>query len=363
MAKVSIWLKAVEKTAKSEATAKDEAKEKIPMFSRFAFLFALLILFSLFGFVFQSSGREAVIKIDGSSTVYPITEAVSEEFQKANTGVKITVGVSGTGGGFKKFCRGETDISNASRPIKKSEMELCKGNGVEYIELPVAFDAMAVVVNKKNNWVNKLGVDELKKIWEPEAQGKISRWSDVRNNWPKEPLRLFGPGTDSGTFDYFTEVIIGESGKSRGDYIASEDDNVLVQGVVGDKYSLGYFGLAYYLENKDKLKAVPIVNPKTGEAVYPSLENVINGKYVPLSRPLFIYVSLKSYEDEMVRKFVEFYITQAKKLSKEVGYIPLPDKAYELALERFRKKVTGTVFGGEIKLMSIEDILKAETVK
>ncbi|MCX7856388.1 MAG: PstS family phosphate ABC transporter substrate-binding protein [Deltaproteobacteria bacterium] len=308
---------------------------------------------------------DKIIKIDGSSTVYPITEAIGEEFQKAKKGeIKVTVGISGTGGGFKKFCRGETDLSNASRPMLKAEIEACKSGGVEYIELPIAYDGLAVMVNPKNDWVDKLTVEELKKMWEPAAQGTITKWNQIRPNWPNAPLKLFGPGVDSGTFDYFTEAIVGKAKASRGDYTSSEDDNVLVQGISGDRYSLGYFGFAYYEENRDKLKLVPIVNPKTGKAVAPSMETVMNGSYQPLSRPLFIYVNMASLKKPEVKEFVEFYLKNVPKLAKEVGYIPLPPKAYQLATERFSKRVTGTVFGGELEVgMSIEELLKREAKK
>lgn len=305
--------------------------------------------------------KTKIINVDGSSTVYPITEAVAEEFQKDNPNIKVTVGISGTGGGFKKFCRGETDISNASRPIKESEMETCKKNGIEFIEIPVAYDALTVVVNPQNDWVDYFTVEELKKIWEPEAQNKITKWNQIRPQWPDAPLKLFGPGVDSGTFDYFTEAIVGKEGASRGDYTSSEDDNVLVVGVSQDKYALGYFGFAYYEHNKDKVKAVPIDN---GEGpVEPSYENVINGTYQPLSRPLFIYINKESYEKkDYVRKFVDYYIKNVKNLLKDVGYIPLPDKAYELAQKRVEKRITGSVFGGKgsQKGVRITDLLKME---
>lgn len=321
-----------------------------------------LVMMSVLAFPTCVLAIEKLVQIDGSSTVYPITEAVAEEFQKIYKDIKVTVGISGTGGGFKRFVRGETDINNASRPIKASEIEACQANGIEFIELPIAFDALAVVVNKENDWVDYLTVAELKKIWEPEAQGKSMKWSDIRPGWPDQPITLFGPGVDSGTFEYFTEAIVGEAGKSRGDYVASEDDNVLVQGVSQDKYALGYFGFAYYLENQDILKAVPI---KVGdkEPVLPAPENVENGTYQPLSRPLFIYVNLKSAERDEVVKFVEFYLQNAADLVQEVGYVPLPKRAYELALERFRKRLTGSVFGGHGATVgvSIEEILEKES--
>ena len=307
--------------------------------------------------------QEKIIKIDGSSTVYPITEAVAEEFQKAKRGsVKVTVGISGTGGGFKKFSRGETDISDASRPIVKKEMEACKEAGIEYIELPVAYDGIAVMVNPKNNWVTSMTVAELKKIWEPAAESKITKWNQVNPAWPDVPLKLYGPGVDSGTFDYFTEAIVGKSRASRGDFTASEDDNVLVQGIASDRGGLGFFGYAYYAENTDKLKLVAIDGGKG--SILPSEKTVMDGTYFPLSRPIFIYVNKKSAERPEVREFVDFYLKNASKLVKQVKYIPLPDRAYKLAEERFARKVTGTVFGGEPKIgMKIEDLLKLEERK
>jgi len=288
--------------------------------------------------------KAKLIEIDGSSTVYPITEAVAEEFQKLHHDVKVVVGISGTGGGFKRFGSGETDISDASRPIKSKEIEVCKQNSVEYIELPIAYDGLAVMVNPKNKWVDKLTVAELKTIWEPNAQKVITKWSQVRAGFPDKEIRLFGPGTDSGTFDYFTEAICHKAGASRGDFTASEDDNVLVQGIASDEAALGYFGLAYYEQNKDKLKIVPIDDgdDKNGKgAIIPSLETVRNGSYAPLSRPIFIYVKVKSLQKTEVKNFVEFYIKKAPELSKEVGYIPLPDEMYKTATEKFQKALAG----------------------
>jgi phosphate transport system substrate-binding protein len=304
---------------------------------------------------------DALIKIDGSSTVYPITEAVAEEFQKAKKGaVKVTVGISGTGGGFKKFCRGETDISDASRPILKKEMDACKEAGIKYIELPVAFDALTVVVHPKNTFLKSMTVEELKKMWEPAAQGKITRWNQVNPAWPDAPLKLFGAGADSGTFDYFTEAVTGKAKSSRGDFTASEDDNVLVQGVSRDVNALGFFGFAYYVENKEKLRAVPIVNPK-GKAVEPSMEAVLHGEYEPLARPIFIYVNAKSTEKPEVREFVEYYLTHGGKLSREVKYVPLADADYKHAMTNFAKKKTGTGFGGEAEVgVKVSDLLKRE---
>ncbi len=238
----------------------------------------------------------SLIKIDGSSTVFPVTEAVSEEFQTAKKGaVQITVGISGTGGGFKKFCRGETDVQNASRPILEKEMEECRKTNVKYFELPVGFDAIAIVVNPKNDWLKSITVDELKAMWQPEAQGKLKTWKQVNPAWPDQELKLYGAGADSGTFDYFTEAVTGKSKSSRGDYTASEDDNTLVLGVANDKGALGFLPLSYFEANKGKLKLVPVVggdkSPKKSAAVLPSKKTVIDGSYYPLSRPIFIYVS------------------------------------------------------------------------
>ena len=302
-----------------------------------------------------------VVKVDGSSTVFPITEAVAEDFQKAKKGVvKVTVGISGTGGGFKKFCRGETDVSNASRPILKKEMDDCKAAGIEYFELPVAFDALTVVINPKNSFIKQLTVAEMKKMWEPGAQGKVTRWNQVNPAWPDAPMKLFGPGADSGTFDYFTEAIVGKSKSSRGDFTASEDDNVLVQGVARDVNGLGYFGYAYYIENKDKLKAVPIVNDK-GQPVEPSMDAVLKGNYSPLSRPIFIYVNAKSLAKPEVKEFVEYYMKHSAKLAREVKYVPLPDSAYVTAWDHIQKGKKGTVFGGTADVgITIEELLKRE---
>ena len=305
--------------------------------------------------------KAQVIQIDGSSTVFPITEAVAEEFQKANKGkVKVTVGIAGTGGGFKKFCRAEIDVSNASRPILKSEIEDCKKSGVQFIELPVAFDALTVIVNPKNDWVKSLTIADLKKMWEPSAQGKITTWNQIRPEWPNNPLKLFGPGADSGTFDYFTEAIVGKAKSSRGDFTASEDDNVLVQGVANDRNALGYFGFAYYIENQKKLKAVPIEGAKG--AVGPSPKTVEDGTYQPLSRPIFIYISKKSLDSKPeVKEFVDFYLKNAPQLVKQVKYIALPQSAYTVGAEHVKKGKIGTVFGGTAEVgVKIEDLLKRE---
>ncbi|HET6243787.1 MAG: PstS family phosphate ABC transporter substrate-binding protein [Bacteroidetes bacterium] len=290
------------------------------------------------------------IKIDGSSTVYPLTEAVAEEFRTVQPDIKITVGVSGTGGGFKKFSRGETDISNASRLIKESEIQACKENGIEFIEIPVAYDGLAVVISKENTWVDFLTVEELKKIWEPSAQGKIMKWSQIRAGWPDSEIHLYGPGVASGTYDYFTEAIMGKAQSSRGDYTASEDDNVLVQGVSTDKLALGFFGLAYFTENSDKLKLVPIddLNDENGSGpITPTIETVENGTYQPLARPEFIYVNAKSAEREEVKAFINFYLENAAALAKETGAIALPKEVYAEALKRYEEKIVGSVFDKE----------------
>ena len=305
---------------------------------------------------------ETVIKIDGSSTVYPITEAVAEEYQKAKKGaVKVTVGISGTGGGFKKFVRGEIDISDASRPILAKEMEEAKKGGIEYIELPIAFDALTVMINPKNDWVDQLTVAELKTIWAPEAQGKVTSWKQVRESFPDKPLKLYGAGSDSGTFDYFTEAIVGKAKSSRGDYTASEDDNVLVQGIANDQNALGYFGYAYYAENKAKLKAVPVVDPKTRKAVTPSEATVYDSSYQPLSRPIFIYVNKSSLQKAEIRDVVEYYLKNGADLSKSVKYVPLPTEAYTRGMERLARMQTGTAFGGVAEVgVHIDELFKRE---
>ena len=308
-----------------------------------------------------ATAQQKIIAVDGSSTVFPITEAVAEEFQKANKGLKVTVGIGGTGGGFKKFCRGDTDISNASRPISVKEREDCKNAGIEFIELPVALDALAVLVNPKNDWAKEMTVAELKKIWEPAAQGKIMNWNQVRDGFPDRPLKLYGAGVDSGTYDYFTLATVGKEHSSRGDFTASEDDNVLVQGISGDINALGFFGLAYYIENKSKLKAVAIKMDANAKAVEPSVEAARSGLYQPLSRPIFIYVSRKSVETKPeVAKFVEFYMDKqhSAKLVKEVGYVPLPDNAYDTFMARFKERKLGTAFHGAKVGVSIDDLLK-----
>lgn len=307
-------------------------------------LIALLLAFTLP----TSYAAEKTINIDGSSTVYPITKNVADSFQTIRK-VKINVNISGTGGGFAKFCRGETDVQNASRPILKKEMDICKEFGVQYIELPVAFDALTVVVNKSNDFVDNLTVQELNKIWRPAAKGKIKTWRQVRSTWPNTPITLFGPGNDSGTFDYFTEAIVGKAKSSRDDYTASEDDHVLVDGVSQDIGGLGYFGYANFEENKDKLRAVPIITKEGGSAVMPSVASVKDGSYQPLSRPLFIYVNATrvAFKQE-VKDFVDYYmyLKASPKLVEQAQYIPLPPKEYDAVQRHWLGRKPGTGFNG-----------------
>lgn len=302
---------------------------------------------------------DKIVKIDGSSTVYPISEAVAEEFQNA-TKTKVTVGISGTGGGFKKFCRGEIDISNASRPIKQKEIDKCKAAGIQFIEIPVAFDALTVVINPKNDFAKKMTVAELKKIWEPAAQGKVKTWNQVNPAWPSTPLKLFGPGADSGTFDYFTEAVIGKSKSSRGDFTASEDDNVLVKGVAGDKGGLGYFGYAYYEENKDKLTAVAVMEKAGKPAILPSKEAIENGTYQPLARPIFIYVNATAAAFKPhVKAFVDYYLENGKPLIEEVKYVPLPKKEQAAVVAHWKSLKAGSGFDGKAQVgVKMSAILK-----
>ena len=312
------------------------------------------------GMMTDLSTLEGNIDIDGSSTVFPITEAMAEEFGNATGGnVRITVGVSGTGGGFKKFCAGEIVISDASRPIKQSEVDLCAENGIEYIELPVAIDGLSVMVNPSNNFVECMTVDELHTMWAPEAEETVMRWSQVRPGWPDEEFNLYAPGVDSGTFDYFTETVNGESQASRGDFLPSEDDNVLVTGISGDSNSLGYFGYAYYAENADRLKLVAIDGGNG--CILPNDETINNGTYAPLSRPLFIYVSADALDQEHIRAFVEYYLDPANRsFISETGYIPFPDTVYDLALAKFQNGAAGAAFGGDARMHgTVEEVLRA----
>ncbi len=301
----------------------------------------------------ELSALSGDVLIDGSSTVYPVSQAAAEEFIAYAPDVRITVGIAGTGGGFKKFCADETDIQDASRPISNDEVALCEEVGVEYIELPVAYDGLAVMVNPENDWVSCTTVEELKMIWEPEAEGTITRWNQVRPEWPDEPLSLYGAGADSGTFDYFTEAIVGEAKSSRGDFQASEDDNVLVTGIAGDVNALGFFGYSYYQENTDKLKLVAIDETGDGTCVEPSPETVTDASYQPLARPIFIYVKASEADRPEVEAFVNFYLSQSFTpliSSREVGYVPLADEVYVAISQRFQDRVTGTLFpdGAEV---------------
>lgn len=297
------------------------------------------------------SGEDAarVIQVDGSSTVYPVTEAMAEEFRNVNPSARITVGISGTGGGFQKFCRDEIDIADASRPISATELEACAAAGVAFIELPVAYDGLAVVVHPSNTWATSMTVEELRRLWEPAAQGKIMRWNQVREGWPDREVHLFGAGVDSGTFDYFTEAIMGRAAESRGDYTSSEDDNVIVQGVSRDELALGYFGFAYYEENAASLKLVAVDdgNEANGAGpIQPSPETVAGGTYRPLSRPIFIYPKVAALARPEVAAFVDYYLGEGINLVRGVGYIPLTEAEYGLIRKRFEARTTGTMYHG-----------------
>ena len=311
---------------------------------KFTQFFGTVAAVTVAGALTATSAVAQSIAIDGSSTVFPITEAMAEEYALSGNSAAITVGVSGTGGGFKKFCAGETVISNASRPIKDTEKELCAANGINYIAVPVAFDALTVVVNPANDWATEMTVEQLNTMWDAPAEGTITRWNQIDPSWPDEEIGLYGPGTDSGTFDYFTDEVNGDGGVSRADYTASEDDNILVRGVASDPYAIGYFGLAYFSENSDILQAVSILNEETGEFVEPTVENVEADIYQPLGRPIFIYVNTDALADAStgVADFVEFYIEQADagELILEVGYVPLPDSAIDSTLEAYDAEAT-----------------------
>jgi phosphate transport system substrate-binding protein len=300
------------------------------------------------------------IKIDGSSTVYPISKKAADDFQKLMQGsITATIGISGTGGGFRNFCLEVSNINNASRPILKHELDLCKKFGVQFIEIPLAYDALTVLVNPQNNWVNSFSIGELKRIWEPAAQSRITHWREIRATWPNRAIKLFAPGADSGTFDYFTEAIVGKSKASRTDYSASEEDNVLVQGVAKERDALWYFGYGYYVQNHKKLRAVPIDGGKG--PVAPSVKTVEDGTYQPLSRPLFIYVSKKSLDGAEMRQFIAFYLARASQIVKQLKYVPLPTRGYELAIERVRNGRYGTAFGGKAEIgIRIDMLLKRE---
>lgn len=310
-----------------------------------------------------ASATPPTVRVDGSSTVFPLSEAVAEEFQKAQRGaVRVTVGVSGTGGGFARFCRGELDVTGASRPIRPAEIQACRAAGVRFVELPVAFDALTVAVHRDNTWARQLTVAQLRTIWEPAATGRIMNWRQVDPAFPDLRLTLFGPGSASGTFDYFTEAIMGEEDKIRTDFMASEDDNVTVMGIARDRGALGYFGMAFYEANRDRLRSVSIVPPAGGAAVAPTLDNVIAGTYQPLARPLFIYVAERSLQRPEVRRFAEVFLAEGARLAREVGYVPLPPEAYTAAAGHLRDNRLGTRFAtGEATVgVRIQDVMRRE---
>lgn len=289
------------------------------------------------------------VTVDGSSTVYPITEAVAEVYALSGAERRVTVGVSGTGGGMKKLCEGQVDLIGASRPIKESELERCEAHGIEVIELPIAMDGVAVVVHPEARWVEAMSVEELARVWEPAAQGRVLRWSDVRPEWPDAELHLFGPGVDSGTYDYFTAAVVGEEHASRGDFTSSEDDNVLVAGISRDTHGLGFFGLAFYLENQDKVRALGVAPADGDDPVWPSAESVRTGAYQPLSRPVFLYVNASALAAPQVEGFVDFYLRESAPLVEEVGYVPLSEALQGLVRGRFDAGVTGSVLEGGSK--------------
>ncbi|SFI37185.1 PstS family phosphate ABC transporter substrate-binding protein [Nitrosomonas sp. Nm34] len=319
----------------------------------------LSLISALIGAV-DTASAQSIVKIDGSSTVYPITKAIAKNFQVAKKDtVKVMVNISGSGGGFNKFCRGEIDIVNASRPILQNEMAECKNSRVKFVEIPVAFDAITVAVNPDNTWGTTMTVAQLKKIWEPLAQGRITRWNQVNPSWPNEEFKLFGADSASGTFDYFTKAIVGKSKLIRGDYVESEDDKLLVEGVASNKNGLGFFGFHYYIENQDKVKAVAIDSGNGG--VLPSVETVENGSYRPLSRPIFIYVSIKAAEKPEVKQFIEFYLKNALLQVKKAEFVPLPPSAYRTMLEHFNNKRAGSVFNGKPAIgLTIDEMIRRE---
>ncbi|WP_245846212.1 PstS family phosphate ABC transporter substrate-binding protein [Longibacter salinarum] len=324
-------------------------------------MFLLLFVISGCG---NDEASTTTIRIDGSSTTYPLTEAVAEEFMRANPDVRVTVGESGTGGGFSKFLRAETDMNDASRPITPSEIERADEAGISFIEMPVAYDGIAVTAHPGVDWTDCLTADELRRIWEPNSE--VTQWSDVRDGFPDVSLKLYGPGTASGTYDYFTEAVVGESGASRTDFSASEDDNVLVQGVSGTTGALGYFGFAYYENNADKLVLMKVDADTLGggaECIAPNASTIQTGEYRPLSRPLFVYIRSEAAKREAIQRFIQFYMDNVANLAPQVGYVPLSDQAYALGLQRFTEGRTGTLFGREdVKASAdIETVLRGGT--
>ena len=311
----------------------------------------------------EVAGLAGSVEIDGSSTVFPISEAAADLFRKSYPEVKVTVGVSGTGGGFKRFSKGETDISDASRPIKHAEFEQCQAARVEFVELPVAYDGLTIVVNPANDWVEELSVDQLKEIFGGESMA--AKWSDVQPEWPDTEIKIYAPGADSGTFDYFKEVVAGKEGSLRSDMSVSEDDNVLVTGVAGEKAAIGFFGAAYYFENSAKLKAVKITNPNTGSGVLPSADSIESGEYAPFSRPLFIYVNSASLKRPEMKRFVEFYLEKAASLSETAGYVALPVEVYDIAKQHLGDRLVGTHYltgDGEKRSGALPEVYKSENL-
>ncbi len=337
---------------------RDKGSQK---YMRFIGLGIMIALLSITTNLNVNAQETQAIAIDGSSTVYPITQRIVEDYQSSkNQAIDIKVDFSGTGGGFAKFCRGETDISNASRPIQSDEMEACNSSEVRYLELPVAFDALTVVVNPQNDWLDSLTTAELNKIWSPEAEGKITNWNQIRPSFPDRPLNLYAPGKNSGTFDYFTEAIVGKSGASRLDISQSEDDDILVERVSQDPNALGYFGLAYYEQRANEMKAIAIDSGKG--AVLPSTETVEQAQYQPLSRPLFIYINAASAQkNPALRQFIDFYLAQAPELVSQVGYVPLPEEAYHIGKVTFHQGEVGTVFDGQSQFnLTIPELLRKQ---
>ena len=307
--------------------------------------------------------EHGVVAIDGSSTVFPITEAVAEEFDKQSD-TRMTVAMSGTGGGFKRLCKREIAVTGASRPIASAEIEMCRRGGVDFIELAVAYDGLAIVVNPAATWVSSITVDELARLWSPTAQGTVVRWSDVRPEWPDDEVHLFGAGIDSGTYDYFTQVIVGTEHASRGDYTSSEDDNLLVHGIASDKHALGFFGFSYYAENRSRLKLVPVDDGNSANGagpIAPSAETVRNGTYQPLTRAIFVYVALDAAARPEVAAFVDFYLARGPELAREVGYVPLPEATQALVRARFAARTPGSIVdgnGGSVGTR-LEELLRA----
>lgn len=326
----------------------------------FAGILILIISFSTFNKILSQTNLAAetqVIKIDGSSTVYPISLEAKKRYQRRNKNAEISVEFSGSGGGFRKFCAGETDINDASRPINGTEMEDCAAAGIEYLEVPIAYDAITIVVHPNNDWAETITVEELKKLWRPEAERQITQWNQIRRNWPNRPIKLFGPGLDSGTFDYFTEVIVGKPGASRTDFTDSEDDDELVERISNEPEALGYFGIGYYVKNWEELKAVAV---DSGEGpVYPTVDALRSVKYKPLSRPLFLYINTESLQNKPdLQSFVEYYLQDVKNWVPFIGYIPLSDRVYTLSLERFQQRKTGSLYEGQLRPeVALEDLL------